>query len=755
MIKPVKRTKSATSRPAELRRQAEKIAREKADRSPKKHEAFSPEETLRIIHELQVHQIELQMQNEEMSRAQAELDAARVRYFDLYDLAPIGYCTLSDHGLIMEANLTAAALLNLARERLVGQLLNRFILKEDQDIYYLHNKQLWDTCEPQTCELRMVKKNGTSFWAHLTATMAKEEDGATECRVVMSDITERKQVEAQREEALEALRKSETQLRATLEAVADGILAVDNKGKVVQANRRFADLWRIPQSLTDRSDDGALLDFVLNQLTDPDSFLKKVQSIYDSDTEDIDKITFKDGRFFERYSLPMIMEGIRIGRVWSFRDITQRKQMEKKLKNSEEKFRMLAESSAFAIMMYQGDRWIYANRAAEEISGYTEEELYSMHFWDFVHPDYRDMIRERAVDRHQGKMIPRSYEFKIISKNGAEKWVSLSGNRIQYEDKPTALISVTDISERKIVEAALKESEDKFRTIFENNSSAMAIIESDTTISMVNKEYCKIGLYEEKDVIGMSWTKQIPSEDLKRLEEYNRERLINQNNAPSNYEFSFYRKDGEIRNGLLSVAVLPNSQKIVASFVDITERKRAEEALRESEQRYRDLSIIDDLTQLYNSRHFYAQMEREIERSNRYGHPLTLLLLDIDKFKDFNDTYGHVQGDYVLSRLGHAIKRSLREIDSAYRYGGEEFTIILPMTMSQEGIVTAKRIQKELRKENFSLVSGQEVYVTVSIGLAQYKSKEEIKAFVRRVDQFMYKVKKNGRGKICSDGDLQ
>jgi diguanylate cyclase (GGDEF)-like protein len=169
-----------------------------------------------------------------------------------------------------------------------------------------------------------------------------------------------------------------------------------------------------------------------------------------------------------------------------------------------------------------------------------------------------------------------------------------------------------------------------------------------------------------------------------------------------------------------------------------------------------ELSIIDDLTQLYNSRHFYAQLEREIERSNRYGQPLTLLLLDLDKFKAFNDTYGHVQGDYVLSRLGHAIKRSMRETDSAYRYGGEEFTVILPVTTSEEGIVTAKRIQKELRKENFSLVAGQEVYMTVSIGLAQYKPKEEIKAFVHRVDQFMYKVKKNGRGKICSDdGDVQ
>ena len=256
----------------------------------------------------------------------------------------------------------------------------------------------------------------------------------------------------------------------------------------------------------------------------------------------------------------------------------------------------------------------------------------------------------------------------------------------------------------------------------------MAIIEKDTTISMVNKEYCRIGLYEEKDVIGKSWTKQIPSEDLKRLEEYNRRRLINPKDAPGSYEFSFYRKDGAIRNGLISVAVLPNTQRIVTSFIDITERKQAEKALLESEQKYRDLSIIDDLTQLYNSRHFYSELEKEIERSNRYGHPLTLLLMDLDKFKDFNDTHGHVQGDYVLSRLGHAIKRSLREIDSAYRYGGGAYwTIILPMTVSEEGIITAKRIQREFSKENFSLVAGKEIHMTVSIGLAQYKPKEEIR----------------------------
>ena len=141
-----------------------------------------------------------------------------------------------------------------------------------------------------------------------------------------------------------------------------------------------------------------------------------------------------------------------IGLLTVNRDITERKQAEKKLMNSEEKFRMLAQSSAFAIMMHQGDKWIYANRAAMEISGYTEEELCSMHFWDFVHHDYRDMIKERGLSRQQGKALPRAYEFKIITKNGVEKWVSLSGNPILYEDKPTALISVADITERRQAE---------------------------------------------------------------------------------------------------------------------------------------------------------------------------------------------------------------------------------------------------------------------------------------------------------------
>ena len=186
---------------AKLRRQAEAIARGKAAKSPENLEALSLEETRQILHELRVHQIELEMQNEELRRVQAELEVSRARYFDLYDLAPVGYCTLNEKGLILEANLTTATLLGMTRGALVKQPITRFIFKEDQDIYYHHRKQLFETGALQVCELRMVKNDGTQFCGHLAATAAQNADGAPVCRAVMTDITERKRME---EELLKA-----------------------------------------------------------------------------------------------------------------------------------------------------------------------------------------------------------------------------------------------------------------------------------------------------------------------------------------------------------------------------------------------------------------------------------------------------------------------------------------------------------------------------------------------------------------------
>ena len=194
---------------AGLRKQAEEIARGKEAHLPDNLEVWSPEETRQAFHELRVHQIELEIQNEELRRAQVELAASRARYFDLYDLAPVGYVTVSEKGLILEANLTAASLLGTVRSALVKKPFSRFILPEDQGIYYLHGKKFLETPptsedqagEPQGYELRMIKMDGTVFWARLETTAAQDNDGRPVCRIVMSDITDRKLVE-------EALRES-------------------------------------------------------------------------------------------------------------------------------------------------------------------------------------------------------------------------------------------------------------------------------------------------------------------------------------------------------------------------------------------------------------------------------------------------------------------------------------------------------------------------------------------------------------------
>ncbi|MEI7672654.1 MAG: ATP-binding protein, partial [Deltaproteobacteria bacterium] len=202
---------------AELRRQAEEeIVQENVAQSPKDLLMMSHEETWHALHELRVHQIELEIQNEELIKSQAELRAARARYFDLYDLAPVGYVTLSEQGLILEANFTAATLLGVTRGDLVQQPLSRFILKEDLDIFYRLRNQLFDIASTsslrllygqagqagalQAYELRLQKKAGTTFWARLEAAVqypaaGEAQAGTPELRIVLSDITFRKQAE--------------------------------------------------------------------------------------------------------------------------------------------------------------------------------------------------------------------------------------------------------------------------------------------------------------------------------------------------------------------------------------------------------------------------------------------------------------------------------------------------------------------------------------------------------------------------------
>ncbi len=178
---------------------AEECALRKALVLPDNLSAQSSDEVQAMLFELRVHQLELEMQNEELRRIQAELEASRACLADLYDHAPVGYITESESGMVVEANFTAAGLLGVPRNALVRLPLSRHILPEDQDIYYHHRKRLLEIGGPQVCELRMLRPDQPPFWARLEAMVAHDQGDAVLCRVVISDITAEKQAEEGRQ----------------------------------------------------------------------------------------------------------------------------------------------------------------------------------------------------------------------------------------------------------------------------------------------------------------------------------------------------------------------------------------------------------------------------------------------------------------------------------------------------------------------------------------------------------------------------
>ncbi|MEI8326238.1 MAG: EAL domain-containing protein [Betaproteobacteria bacterium] len=211
-----------------LRARAEQALRSRGALLSPEARPQSLEEAQRELQELQIHEIELEMQNEELRRAQASLDHERARYADLYDLAPVGYCSLDADGLIGQCNFQAAAMLGLPRHKLVGQRIYRFILPKDQDIFYLLRSQIDKTGQAQPGELRMVKGDGKPFWVSMAANATRDEADSTVLRVVLSDISERKQAE----ESLRLVASVFTHTR-------EGIMIASVDGRIIEVNDAF------------------------------------------------------------------------------------------------------------------------------------------------------------------------------------------------------------------------------------------------------------------------------------------------------------------------------------------------------------------------------------------------------------------------------------------------------------------------------------------------------------------------------------
>jgi diguanylate cyclase (GGDEF)-like protein/PAS domain S-box-containing protein len=189
--------------------------------------SLSVEESVDLMQQLQLHQIELELQNAELRCAQAELDTAQARYFDFFDMAPVGYCSVSEKQVIKQANLTTTALLRTTRQALLGQAFTRFITPVDQDLFYLFRRKLLDSRKPLSCELQLVRFDCTRVWTNLNGIAVPDDDGSTTLRLVLSDITDRKQLE------------ESTRIAATAFENQQGMSITDAKGCILRVNKAF------------------------------------------------------------------------------------------------------------------------------------------------------------------------------------------------------------------------------------------------------------------------------------------------------------------------------------------------------------------------------------------------------------------------------------------------------------------------------------------------------------------------------------
>ena len=370
------------------------------------------------------------------------------------------------------------------------------------------------------------------------------------------------------------IRWSETQLQVTLEATADGILAVDNQGKIIKFNRRFAEIWKIPQSILERRDDKSLLAFVLEQVTEPEAFLKKVEALYASDAIDMDTILFKDSRILERYSAPMLMAGKIMGRVWSFRDVTERQQAQERLRDSEAKFRHLFDGAVDAVCVHDAQGWIKdVNQKVCDQLGYTREELLRMSVAD-IETGVK-LVNLGQVWEQAGLGQSITVEGKHRRRDGSTFPVEVrvlcftdltQGCRLFYA-------ASRDITERKQAEQALGASEEKFRGLFNNAEVGMFRSRLDgAELLDINDKYLSILGQTREDVIGkpsvLLWV------DPKERDEM--VKLLKVQGRVDSFECQLRKKTGEVIYCLTSLKLDSGTGILDGSIRDITERKRAE-----------------------------------------------------------------------------------------------------------------------------------------------------------------------------------
>ncbi len=406
-------------------------------------------------------------------------------------------------------------------------------------------------------------------------------------------------------------------------------------------------------------------------------------------------------------------------------------------------FRALAESTAAAILIVQDDLIRFANPAARVVVGHGVDELLSMRYSDLFHSDLRETVRIRSNPVFS-QPVPR-VETRILTATGEERWIDLTTTTIDWEGKPAILAAAFAVTDRKLAERALRESDRRMRDILENVQLIAVLRDVRGEITFVNEFFLELVGALEEEVVGRSWFDTFVPIDQREAERAAFLERIRMGIVIPHEESEVFTRHEERRliswNNTLLHDLDGNVIGTASIGADVTERRRVEQQLVHD-------ALHDVLTGLPNRALFLDRVSGALARVRRRpGQLVAVLFLDVDRFKLLNDSLGHAAGDDFLVKMARLLQAAVRPGDTVARLGGDEFTLLLEdISDGADATRIAERIQDAL-KEPFEL-GGHEVFATVSTGIAlstrNYLRGEDL---LRDADTAMYQAKADGKAR--------
>jgi len=430
--------------PATLRQRAE-------ERLLQTHDVASdlPADAMRLLHELQVHQVELEMHNEELRNAYEEADTIREKYADIYDFAPIGYFTLDAGGVIVDLNLAGAIMLGIKRSEKTRHRFAAFVAQEELPAFNAFVAGVLASGKKGICELSLPPIERRPLVV-VKIEAVPDEDGR-ECRMVVIDITAERQAE-------KAIQERKQYLHALLDNFPFMVWMKDDLGRFLAVNTPFARHygWPSADSLLGRTD----FDLISPELAEA-SRAEDEAILHDGQSRSGEELVQVDGqqRWFETYKSPIYIDGHSVGTVGFSRDITQRHEMMLALEESEQRYRSFVENLPLGVTIIQDKVLRYINPRITELSGHGADDCVDNSFLPFVYPaDHPVALSayEKGLQGTQGKGLPPSYDIRIINKAGLVIQCRLHVSTVSWRAKPAVLGILEDVTEYKRMEDELR-----------------------------------------------------------------------------------------------------------------------------------------------------------------------------------------------------------------------------------------------------------------------------------------------------------